>query len=157
YFPGADVRITRLSEPKNYAARVEPRDRTILCAELPSGPDDPWWNDDDAALAQLVMDDLARSGIPVPAAPVSVHVRRLRQAYPIYLQGYEHPFGVLDRWAEGLPRFLSYGRQGLFAHDNTHHALAMAYAAAECLGPGGFDAERWAGYRRDFERHVVED
>lgn len=157
YFPGADVRITRLSEPKNYAARSEPGDRTILCAELPSSPDDPWWNDDDAALAQLVMDDLARSGIPVPALPVSVHVRRLRQAYPIYLQGYEHPFGVLDRWAEGLPRFLSYGRQGLFAHDNTHHALAMAYAAAECLGTAGFDAERWAGYRREFERHVVED
>lgn len=157
YFPGADVRITRLSEPKNYAARQEPPDRTVLCAELPSGPEDPWWEHDDAQLGQLVMDDLARAGIPVPRAPLSVHVRRLRQAYPIYLQGYERPFEVLDRWAEGLPRFLSYGRQGLFAHDNTHHALAMAYAAAECLGPDGFDAAAWAAHRAVFATHVVED
>jgi protoporphyrinogen oxidase len=157
YFPGADVRITRLSEPKNYAAQGRPAGTTVLCAELPSGPDDPWWNDDDAALARLVMDDLARAGVPVPAAPRSVLVRRLKQAYPIYLRGYERHFDALDRWAEALPRFLSYGRQGLFAHDNTHHALAMAYAAAECLQPGGFDRARWAGHRREFERHVVED
>jgi hypothetical protein len=45
----------------------------------------------------------------------------------------------------------------LFAHDNTHHALAMAYAAAECLGPDGFDASAWAAHRRVFETHVVED
>ncbi len=84
-------------------------------------------------------------------------VRRLRQAYPIYLNGYEAPLGTLDAWASALPRVLSYGRQGLFAHDNTHHALFMAYAAAECLGPEGFDANRWAEYREVFKTHVVED
>ena len=30
-----------------------------------------------------------------------------------------------------------FGRQGLFAHDNTHHALAMAYAAVDCLREDG--------------------
>src|SRR5262249_18247370 len=50
---------------------------------------------------------------------------------------------------------LSYGRQGLFAHDNTHHALAMAYAAVDSLGPAGFDRTRWAAHRRVFETHVV--
>ncbi len=64
---------------------------------------------------------------------------------------------MLDAWVETLPRFLSYGRQGLFAHDNTHHALAMAYAAAECLTTSGFDHDRWAEYRTVFEGHVVED
>lgn len=157
YFPSADLHITRLSEPKNYAVRREPANSTVLCAELPAGPDDPWWTLDDAALAQLVMDDLARAGVPVPAAPTAVHVRRLPQAYPIYLNGYEHPFAVLDQWAESLPRLLTYGRQGLFAHDNTHHALAMAYAAAACLEPSGFDATLWAEHRREFESHVVED
>ena len=33
---------------------------------------------------------------------------------------------VLDRWAEGLGGLLTFGRQGLFAHDNTHHALESA-------------------------------
>lgn len=157
YFPDAGVRITRLSEPKNYAALAEPRGRTILCAELPCATDDAWWSLPDAALGELVAEDLARSGLPLPSAPLAVTVRRLAQAYPIYLNGYEAPFGVLDRWADSLPRLLTYGRQGLFAHDNTHHALFMAYCAAECLGPDGFDDARWAGFRQVFATHVVED
>ncbi len=157
YFPDASVRITRLSETKNYAARTEPAGRTALCAELPTGPDEAAWSLSDGDLAALVADDLARSGIPLSRPPVAVTVRRLRQAYPIYDRGYEIPFGVVDQWVGTLPRFLTYGRQGLFAHDNTHHALAMAYAAAECFGPSGIDRDRWDTFRQEFATHVVED
>ncbi|HXE57631.1 MAG TPA: FAD-dependent oxidoreductase [Gemmatimonadales bacterium] len=157
YFPDANLRITRLSEPKNYSDRAEPVGRTTLCAELPCSPDDSWWSASDGELGRLVAEDLARAGLPLARPPVAVHTRRLRQAYPIYRTGYEVPFGVLDRWVEGMPRLLSYGRQGLFAHDNTHHALYMAYCAADCLGDGIFDQARWADYRRVFETHVVED
>jgi protoporphyrinogen oxidase len=157
YFPGKDLRITRLSEPKNYSDLGIPQDRTVLCAELPCSPNDPWWTLDDAALGKLVAEDLARAGVPLPVPAAEIHVRRLRQAYPIYRTGYERWFGILDEWVSEVPRLLSYGRQGLFAHDNTHHALAMAYAAVECLEDGVFDAARWAGYRTVFETHVVED
>ena len=157
YLPDANVRITRLSETKNYAARTVPAGRTVLCAELPTSVNDPEWTMDDATLGALVCKDLATVGIPVPAAPTAVTVRRLAQAYPIYDQGYEVPFGELDAWADSLPRFLTYGRQGLFAHDNTHHALAMAYAAERCFSADGFDHARWATYREAFTHHVVED
>ncbi|MGH7554273.1 MAG: FAD-dependent oxidoreductase, partial [Longimicrobiales bacterium] len=157
YFPAASVAITRLSEPKNYADTTEPRGRTTICAELPCTADDQHWKSDDAQLADLVARDLAHAGIPLPAAPIEVNVRRLRFAYPIYQRGYEKPFETLDCWVDGLPAFLSYGRQGLFAHDNTHHALYMAYAAADCLKDGRFDSDRWHGYREVFATHVVED
>jgi protoporphyrinogen oxidase len=157
YFPGADIPITRLSEPKNYASRQEPSGTTVLCAELPCSTSDPWWSISDEDLGAVAADSLGRAGIPLPAPPTSVLVRRLTHAYPIYLNGYESSFLTVDAWASGLPRLLSYGRQGLFAHDNTHHALAMAYAAADCLRDGAFDTVRWADYRRDFESHVVED
>ena len=129
----------------------------MICAELPCSPEDPWWSFDDAALGRLVEEDLARAGVPLSAGFTGVHVRRLRQAYPIYARGYEHSFATLDAWSNAQPRLLSYGRQGLFAHDNTHHALAMAYAAANCLEPGGFDYERWREHRKEFDTHVVED
>ncbi|MEP6572344.1 MAG: FAD-dependent oxidoreductase [Gemmatimonadota bacterium] len=157
YFPDAAITITRLSEPKNYSDLREPKGRTTICAELPCAVDDAQWKMDDAALGRVVADDLARAGIPLPCPPASVQVRRLRQAYPIYVNGYEHAFGTLDHWVEGLPRLLSYGRQGLFAHDNTHHALYMAYCAAQCLTEKGFDSDRWAEYRKVFATHVVED
>jgi hypothetical protein len=40
--------------------------------------------------------DLARSGIPIPAAPLSVLVRRLPHAYPVYTKGYRRSFDALD-------------------------------------------------------------
>ncbi len=157
YFPDSQITITRLSEPKNYADLTEPRGRTVLCAELPCAPGDKYWNLSDDALGRLVADDLAVAGIPLPKPPTSVHVQRLRHAYPVYVNGYEKPFGELDSWAEALPHFLSYGRQGLFAHDNTHHALYMAYAAVECLQDGVFNTDQWERYRQIFATHVVED
>jgi hypothetical protein len=64
----------------------------------------------------------------------------------------------MDRWLGGIDGVLTLGRQGLFAHDNTHHTLAMAYAAVGCLSPEGkFDHARWAEHRQEFETHVVED
>jgi protoporphyrinogen oxidase len=157
YFPSAALRITRLSEPKNYSDVGAPVGGTVLCAELPCSVDDPWWTMDEAALGELVAEDLAKAGVPLPVKPKAVLVRRLQQAYPIYGIGYEKWFGILDEWVESLPKLLSYGRQGLFAHDNTHHALAMAYAAAECLDETGFDQDKWNEHRRVFETHVVED
>ncbi|HEX4931902.1 MAG TPA: FAD-dependent oxidoreductase, partial [Gemmatimonadaceae bacterium] len=157
YLPEAGVRITRLSEPKNYRDPVPPTGKTVLCAELPCEADDAVWQMDDASLGRLVAEDLTSVGLPLARPPIAVFTRRLRQAYPIYLTGYEAHFGALDRWADSLPRFLTFGRQGLFAHDNTHHALRMGYAAVDCVGPGGFDEPKWRAYRQEFESHVVED
>ncbi len=157
YFPGEEIGITRLSETKNYAALKTPVGRTTLCAELPCSPDDEWWEMEPRELGERVARGMADVGLPLSAPLEAVHVERLRFAYPIYEIGYERHFHALDEWASTLPGVLTFGRQGLFAHDNTHHALAMAYAAAACLKPGGFDQARWADYRRVFETHVVED
>ena len=157
YFPSAEVAITRLSEPKIYAALDEPSDSTTICAELPCARDDAHWRMSDEELGALVAADLSRVGIPLPVEPTAVLTRKLTNAYPIYLCGYEKHFETVDAWVSELPRLLSFGRQGLFAHDNTHHALAMAYAAAECLEEGVFETDRWGQYRKAFESHVVED
>jgi protoporphyrinogen oxidase len=157
YFPGTEVLITRLSEPKNYSGVPEPPGRTVLCAELPCSPGDAIWGLGDQELGGLVSRDLESVGLPLGSALAGVHVRRLPHAYPVYGHSFREAFSRLDDWASGLPRLLSFGRQGLFAHDNTHHALAMAYAAADCLEAHGLDTVRWQRFRRDFATHVVED
>ncbi len=43
YFPDASIPISRLSEPKNYSATAEPRDATVLCAELPCEAGSDHW------------------------------------------------------------------------------------------------------------------
>ncbi|MSR46026.1 MAG: FAD-dependent oxidoreductase [Planctomycetes bacterium] len=157
YFPEAEITITRLSEPKNYGDLGAPAGATTLCAELPCDAGDRFWKMSEAELGAVVAADLARAGLPLPAPPTAVKVMRLPQAYPIYLNGYEQPLEQVDRFCDTLPRFLTYGRQGLFAHDNTHHALAMAWAAVDCLTGAEFDRAAWAKHRAVFATHVVED
>lgn len=157
YFPEENVRVTRLSEPKNYFRSTEPQGTTVLCGEYPCSIGDELWTASDDDLAAIMARDAATAGIPFPAAPTDVLIRRLPQAYPIYLKGYEVPLGILDDWAASQPNVLVYGRQGLFAHDNTHHALFMAYSAVDCLDGMTFDQAKWAGYREIFASHVVED
>jgi protoporphyrinogen oxidase len=158
YFPEEEIPISRLSEPKNYSASNEPRGATVLCAELPSAPGSPEWELSDEELGGLLRRWLEQTGLPVRAKVLRVATRRLRQAYPVYVRGYENDLALADHWLAQIEGLLTFGRQGLFVHDNTHHALYMAKAAAECLCPdGSLDHELWAHYREIFETHVVED
>ena len=158
YFPELDVPISRMSETKNYYASSEPKNRTVLCAELPADPGDEYWDMSDEALGKLYVSWLEQMGLPVKAPVVRTETRRLRFAYPVYSRDYETHFNVLDEWIGSLKGFLSFGRQGLFAHDNTHHAYAMSIGAVDCLREdGSFDEALWAEKRAEFETHVVED
>jgi protoporphyrinogen oxidase len=157
YFPGPEIPITRLSEPKNYGLARLPG-TTVLCAELPCSPGDHFWGATDQGLAGLVLESLARADQPVTVPVRRVVVRRLAHAYPVYALRYREHFLRLRDWVNALEGLVTLGRQGLFAHDNTHHTLAMAYAASDCLSAEAhFDRRRWAASCRRFESHVVED
>lgn len=158
YFPEPFTPVTRISEPKNYRDSFEdPSGRTVLCAEIPCGRGGDLWTADDEELGRVVTLGLRDAGLPA-AEPSEVRVERLPFAYPIYLTGYERHFAVLDAWASSHERILTFGRQGLFAHDNAHHALAMAWDAVAALSSrGDFDTASWADARERFKSHVVED
>ncbi len=159
YFPDSEIPITRISEPKNYSYAQEPRNTTVLCAEFPCFTSDSEWTMTDEELGKIVFDSLERASIPLKIRPEMVVSRRLSHAYPVYHKDYEVCFGIIDRWLSQVENLLFFGRQGLFAHDNTHHALYMGYAASDCLNQNGrFDRDKWQGYyRKIFETHVVED
>jgi protoporphyrinogen oxidase len=158
YLPEAWTPVTRISEPKNYRSSDEdPTDRTVLCFEVPCRIGDEVWAADEPELRALALAALEGAGLPPPCVTETI-VRRVGAAYPIYRCGFAPDRDRVEAWARSLPRTLTFGRQGLFVHDNSHHALAMAWAAADCFdGDGRFDEERWATVRRSFEDHVVED
>lgn len=157
YFPDAGVPITRLSEPKNYGLATLPG-LTVLCAELPCSQQDPVWRAPDHELGTLMKSALEAAGLPVKAQIHTVCSRRLPQAYPIYTRQYREHFDRVDSWLNSIEGIVTFGRQGLFAHDNTHHALAMSYALNRCLSDDAvLDRNRWADCRLEFQKHVVED
>ncbi len=167
YLPGLDTPVSRISEPANYRdSATDPDDRTVLCCEVPCQFGDQWWSADEASLAAMVAETLDRAGLP-PVRCLDVVTRRLRTVYPVYETGYTEHLRGLDSWASELPRVTTFGRLGLFVHDNTHHAIAMAYDAVAALADGRshdghwhdghWDATAWSAARRRFAEHVVED
>ena len=158
YLPGLGTPVTRLSEPANYRLSADdPTDRTVLCAEIPCTIGDSIWSATDADLAAVVTEALAMQGLPAIALS-TVAVRRLPNVYPVYEVGFERHLEQLADWADGLPGVTTFGRLGLFVHDNTHHALAMAWDAAAAVQPdGSWDAAAWSAAKARFANHVVED
>lgn len=157
YLPGIDTPVTRISEPANYRVSADdPRSRTVICAEIPCAVGDETWRASDDDLAKFVVDAADRTGLPRPSV-ADVRVVRLPHVYPVYEVGYRRHIDGLDAWAQSLPRVTTFGRLGLFVHDNTHHALAMAYDAVDALRDGRFDDAAWTAARARFAAHVVED
>jgi protoporphyrinogen oxidase len=157
YFPALDNPLSRLSEPKRYRDGDDPRDRTVLCAELPCSVGDPVWRSSDSELQAMVERALARERLPRIDA-TTVVTRRLPRVYPVFRLGFETRQQALESWVSAQRRLLVFGRQGLFVQDNTHHVLAMGWAAADALtANGGFDERRWSRARDSFAGHVVED
>ena len=164
YLPERWTPVTRVSEPKNYRMgnagphdAGDPEGCTVLCGEVPCVRGDAVWRATDTALAGILRDALWRGGLP-DVAPVDVVTRRLPSAYPIYDRGFAAHLDRIDSWVRQLPNVTTYGRNGLFVHDNSHHALAMAWAAADALRPdGALDPTAWSAARAGFAHHVVED
>ncbi|PSP17077.1 MAG: hypothetical protein BRC58_07575 [Cyanobacteria bacterium QS_8_64_29] len=157
YFPEEDTPVTRISEPKNYRRTREPGGRTVLCAEIPCEVSDGTWEASETTLAATVVATLRDRGIAIPE-PVAVTVRRLRRAYPVAYRGTPERLMQVADWAGSQPSLVTFGRQGAFAHNNTHHSMAMARDAVSALRPdGSIDSAAWLDAQRHHAAFVVED
>ena len=59
---------------------------------------------------------------------------------------------------DSFTNIISIGRQALFAHDNTHHTIEMAYSAADCIDNNlHWNYKKWEAYKKKFDTNVVED
>lgn len=144
HLPGPGTPVLRISEPANYRDNpADPTGHTVLCAELPATARDELWTMSESELADLVTDAAARNGLP-PIKVEHVQVHRSATHYPTYCVGYDRDLQGLGSWLRGIPSVTSFGRFGLFFHDNTHHALLLAREAVNALGEdGSFDHLRW--------------
>lgn len=157
YFPYRSVPFTRISEPKNYrSSTTDPSSSSVLCVEMPCAVGDTVWAASDRDLADVVRDGVVAVGLPDPGRKAVV--TRLPHAYPVYRRGVERHLETVFSWLDQHDGVVTFGRQGLFAHDNTHHALVMARDAVACVRDDlSFDRAAWDEARARFADHVVED
>ena len=157
YFPDQKTRIARLSEPKNYRDGPDPKNQTVLCAELPCWTSDAIWSATPDELGEIVRVDLINLGLP-RINLLTTEVRRLPFVYPVFETATRSEREALLNWGNTLTNVLSFGRQGLIVPDNIHHTLAMGWDAAHSLDSNGIvNNSQWNEALRRFEEHVVED
>ena len=105
----------------------------------------------------MAKESLKRFGV-IPLKDVDYwFTRRLRHAYPVYSLGYEEHLQTVLDWTDTIENLITLGRQGLFAHNNFHHSVMMAKAAAEHLLSGKPKAEGWNQARKAFDNFKVID
>jgi protoporphyrinogen oxidase len=156
YIPGGRTPVSRISEPMNHRINPDdPEDRDVVCFELPCDIGDEIWNASEDELIELVRECVRTTRLPELNIDW-VQVKRVRNVYPIYQRGYREQLSVLEDWVEALPHITTFGRQGLFTPDNTHHSMVMGYEAADALGSGNFDRDQWQQAKDRFANHIVE-
>lgn len=157
YFPELSTPVSRLSEPKNFRDADDPAGVTVVCAELACWEGDEIWTATPDELGHRVVDTLTPLGFRFPAV-TAVEVRRIPRCYPSYTGTYAADLATVEAWAAGEDRLVTFGRQGLFAPDNTHHALLMGWDAAEAIRDDGtVDRAQWSLARESYRSNVVED
>ncbi len=158
YLPGESLTCSRISEPKWYRGGGEPYGRTVLCAELPCQRNDSLWSSDDSVIVKQVVDDLDRCELDAQNLVARHKVVRAANVYPIYDVDYQDSLNRLQEWTQTVDNLVSFGRQGLFVHDNSHHALEMGYVVAQSIDRNGkFDHNIWRAALARFSENTVED
>ena len=158
YFPEKELIFSRLSEPKNYSAALEPQDKTGLCFEIPCEVDDVLWQLSDAEMTERVLADLRKADLAINCQVLKGFSVRVPYIYPIYDLSFSQNLQLLQNHLSRFSGLVSLGRQGLFVHDNTHHTIDMAYKAADCLSDDGYwQAKKWQSHLAAFAENVVED
>jgi protoporphyrinogen oxidase len=158
YLPAGGTPVTRISEPANYRSSADdPADSSVVCAEIPCAVGDSIWESTDTELAGLVSEAVTRAGLPA-IRQTGAQVVRLPRVYPVFDLDYPPRLAEQQRWVGSVPNVLSFGRLGLFAHDNSHHAIAEAYDAVDAIRlDGTFDTTAWRDAQQRFADHRVED
>jgi len=157
YFASGEMLFNRISEQKNFSPEMAPNGKTILCADISCDASDKLWPASNEEVFQRAKESLKRFGV-IPLKDVDYwFTRRIRHAYPVYSLGYERHLKTVLDWTDATENLITLGRQGLFAHNNFHHSLMMAKAAAEQLLSGKTKAEGWNQARLAFDDFKVID
>jgi protoporphyrinogen oxidase len=149
YFPEKHLIFNRAYESKNFNPRWK-TDNSVLCLEVTCHRGDELWTRSDADIADQVVKQFCSTGMLNESEVDKTVVVRLTHAYPLLTRGYQEKLQVLWRYLSTVPSIISLGRQGLFQHNNTDHAMYMGFRAADLFRRSPSPAQEW--YQSEINR-----
>jgi protoporphyrinogen oxidase len=155
FFPEKNFIFQRISEQKSFSAFNQPKDKSVIVAEISLRPEILKMSDRE--LQEKVVGDLQKAGLIRGNEVESSFTLRKDNVYPIYLLGYKRHLNLILKWIDNnATNFITCGRNGLFNYNNMDHCIDMAIKIAEHLKTKE-SVEDMSKLRKYFETYKIVD
>jgi protoporphyrinogen oxidase len=134
YVHEPSVRVGRLQNFKNWSPEMVPDEsQTCLGLEYFCSEGDDLWSQTDDELLALGRRELADLRLVDAARVVDGTVVRMRQAYPVYDDGYDVALRTVRTYLERFANLQLVGRNGMHKYNNQDHSMVTAMLAVRNL------------------------
>ncbi len=132
YIHDPSVRLGRIQNYKNWSPFMVPDpQKTALGLEYFCTEGDDLWSRADEDLLALGKEEVSSLGLADLADIEDGTVVRMKKAYPVYDEHYEHHVNVVRRFIEKeMPNLQLVGRNGMHKYNNQDHSMMTALLAA---------------------------
>jgi protoporphyrinogen oxidase len=131
YLHDPGIRAGRVQNFRAWSPELVPvPDRACIGMEYFCSAGDALWRTPDAGLVDLAARELASLGLGAGHRVVSGHVVRVREAYPIYDEGFAARVERIRRGVEPIHGLHVAGRNGMHRYNNMDHSMLTGLLAA---------------------------
>jgi protoporphyrinogen oxidase len=131
YLHDPGIRAGRVQNFRAWSPELVPvPDRACVGMEYFCSAGDALWRTPDAGLVDLAARELASLGLGAGHRVVSGHVVRVREAYPIYDEGFAARVERIRRGLEAIQGLHVAGRNGMHRYNNMDHSMLTGLLAA---------------------------
>ncbi|MFQ5912205.1 MAG: NAD(P)/FAD-dependent oxidoreductase [Nitrospinota bacterium] len=136
YIHSPQVKVGRIQNYKNWSPDMVPdSSRTSLGLEYFLWDKDEEWGWSKERLFEMGVRECAQIGLIDPGEVEDGTVVRMKNAYPVYDQGYKDRLSTLRLYLDRISNLQTIGRNGLHRYNNQDHSmLTGVYAARNILG-----------------------
>ena len=140
YIHSPEVKMGRIQNYKNWSPEMVPNpSHTSLGLEYFLWDHDPEWDWSTERLVELGIKECAQIGIIDPRDVRDGTVVRMRKAYPVYDQQYQHSVATIHDYLAGLSNLQTIGRNGLHRYNNQDHSMLTGIYAARNIAGEQYD------------------
>ncbi len=132
YIHDPKVKVGRIQFFHNWSPHLVPhKDTTLVGLEFFCTEGDAFWQQSDAELMQLALDELRHIGFTFDAV-LDMHVERVYKAYPVYTGAYTS-FAEVKEYINTIENLYPIGRNGMHRYNNQDHSMLTAMASVEAI------------------------
>jgi len=139
YIQDPKVRVSRVQIYNNWSpSMVADSGKVWLGVEFSCREGDKFWNDHDANIKKLAVEELNKLGIGGASDFLDGTVIRMRKTYPGYFASY-NKFTQIRAYTDRFSNLFLIGRNGMHRYNNQDHSMMTAMVAVENILKGQRD------------------